>query len=114
MDAAIASMEKQMGAFKEKSRQQAAPALAEAQKWRDEFRTRVKEVQEQGESRIAEAMKNLNSARARFELDVQRWAGASDHKGEAISARAQALTAAWQATAQRYRAQAAGAAEAQK
>ena len=112
MDAGLAAMEEHMAALKDKARKEAAEGLSQARKWRDGFAARVKEVETKGEGRRQELGKYFDDAWANFEKEMENWAAASEHATEGLNARAKALFAGWSATAQRYRTQAAAAADA--
>jgi chromosome segregation ATPase len=106
MDAAVAAMEAQMNEVQDRSRQQAADAFGEAQKWRDVFAARMKELQAQSEAARSEALASLDDAWAQFQAGADEWAAATKTHHETFQARASAQIDAWQDIVERYAKQA--------
>lgn len=114
MDSGLTAMEREGATVKDKAREAAAKAMQEARAQREAFAARLGEVEKSAAGELADAQRRLNEALNGFEAGMARWAEAAERQGETLALRARHQLDAWQALADRYRADAAQAAAAQR
>ncbi len=111
MDAALTAMEAKSEALQGQAQEQAAGALAEMRRCREDFDGKVNAAMSEGESAWDTMKGQMESAWGKYEAGFGQWVEAARSQGEAFEARSKAQLGVWQSMLEEYgkRAEAAGA-----